>query len=283
LSDITIGNVVSIPTQGRRSKDIPALETADRTSQLTDSNSSLGKDSQEAIHLPNEEDIGTIGTSSSTPAETVPQKQTEEEFEISMQEFDADMAKQELAERQAFLAVVRHRSDIPTSDIEDIMSQMDIVYKIINDNQLLGKFDKHEEKTHISNLNEMCQQAPMDEEIATAIFIAFEKDGQRQVIIDSEASQAARCWNKFLTHCLTNYPMYKQPRITIESVPLVAEELFRKLQKLLDSLVKILFNVDLSSPGKAAEYSKFHVVQQDYKYNTIPTQNTQKHIMAEEA
>jgi hypothetical protein len=192
------------------------------------------------------------------------------------------MAKEKLAERQAFLSVVRHRSDIPTSDIEHIMSQMDKVYKMINDNQLLGKFDKYEERTHISNLNEMCQEAPMEEEITTAIFIAFAKDGQRQVIMDSEASQAARCWNKFRTHCLTNHPMSKQSSIALESVPLIAEILFKELQILLDFLVKLLFYVNLSSPGKTAEYSKFLVVQQAYKYNTLPTHNTQRYIMAEE-
>jgi hypothetical protein len=122
----------------------------------------------------------------------------------------------------------------------------------------------------------------MEKDIAMAIFIAFEKGGQRQVIMDSQNSQAARCWNKFKTHCCTNNPIAKHPGITLETVPLIAEEPFRKLQILLNSLVKLLFHVHLSSPGKTADYKKFLVRQQEYKYNTLPTHNIQETIMAEE-
>jgi hypothetical protein len=83
------------PKEGYQSKDVPAFELADRTSQPAYSDSSLEKDSQDTPHLLNEENTGT---SSSNPEVTVQQEQMDKEFDKSMEELDADMAKKKIAE-----------------------------------------------------------------------------------------------------------------------------------------------------------------------------------------
>jgi hypothetical protein len=271
----------SSPTkESEHPKDVPVttqdtLGTADRTTP-THSNSSLEQDGQEN-QMPHEENIGT---SSSNEGQANLQDQTELEFEQSMEVLDAEIAQQDLEERQNLLAVVAHRSDVPTSDIEQIILQMESIYHTINQNRLLGSYDSGEERQDIANLTQLCQEAPMEEEIVFAIFIAFEENGKRQVIMDSEVSQAERCWNKFKMHCRTNHPVYKKLSADLENIPLVMEELYRKMQTLLKALVKLLFNVELSSPGRHADYSRRNAGQ-DYVYNTIPKQNKQLHIMAE--